>query len=575
MDREPARRLPSTVATPTVPTVPASPTTTRAGLPTTLGLAFSLEGEARRRGLPVAEVAGQRAERRELTRRRLLATGALVTAAAALAGPTRAAAVTPRTAPGPTDPTAANPATAPRIVIVGAGLAGLRCAHRLWTGSRPLAATVYEADTTHLGGRCWSLRGYFANGAVSEHGGSFISSTDTAVLKLAASFGLKTEYANGGSLDSGDYAGWFNGGRYDSAQQQADWVAEAYSAFAASYAAMGTPRWNASTAEAQRLDQLSCLDYLASIGLPTGSALSQLIQSVQLQSGGDPALASALGMIGFLGGSATFDGDAGFDEKYHLVGGNDQLVSRMVAALPAGTVQQGYQLVAVVQNADGSYTCTFDRTGGGSPAVSVQADHLVLALPFSTLRAVDLTRAGLSALKLRAIQQQGMGQSAKLVLQLRGKTWPALGYNGVSNTAPAGYQTAWDGSVQLGPKGGPALLVNFPGGDTARSTLTGAAHGPAPAADAAWFLDQIEQVYPGTKAAYNGLAYEDHWSLDPWHLGAYHYYRTGQYTTIAGYEAVQEHRIHFAGEHTDVDNATLNSAVASGERAATEITTQL
>ncbi|WP_042382985.1 FAD-dependent oxidoreductase [Streptacidiphilus melanogenes] len=155
------------------------------------------------------------------------------------------------------------------------------------------------------------------------------------------------------------------------------------------------------------------------------------------------------------------------------------------------------------------------------------------------------------------------------------KTWPSLGYNGVSNTAPSGYQTAWDGSVQLGAKGGPALLVNFPGGDRARTGLTGAAHGPAPAADVSAFLSQIEQVFPGTTAAYNGLAYEDHWSLDPWHKGAYHYYEVGQYTAFAGYEAVQEGRVHFAGEHTDVDNATLNAAVASGERVAAEIAGQI
>lgn len=90
-----------------------------------------------------------------------------------------------------------------------------------------------------------------------------------------------------------------------------------------------------------------------------------------------------------------------------------------------------------------------------------------------------------------------------------------------------------------------------------------------------WFLGQIEHLYPGTTAAYTGKAYEDHWSLDPWHLGAYHYYKVGQYTSFAGYEGVQEGRIHFAGEHTDVDNSTLNAAVASGERAASEITAQI
>jgi monoamine oxidase len=518
--------------------------------------------------MPVAEVAGEQAERARLalSRRHLLGAAGAVAAGISTAGllpQSRAAA----------DTSSSGAATAPRIVIVGAGLAGLRCAHQLWTqGPKPIAATVYEADTTHVGGRCWSLRGFFDNGVVSEHGGAFISSSDSSVLGLARSLGLKHEYANGGTLDTGDYAGWINNARYDGSAQQNDWVAHAYDAFSASYAAMGTPRYNSFTPEAARLDRLSCLDYLAEIGLPSDSALGQLIQSVQLQSGGEPGQSSALNMISFLGASSVFDGGKGFDEKYHLVGGNDQLVSGMVGQLPAGAVRQGYELVAVCRAGNGSYTCTF-RHGGST--VAVQADHLVLALPFSTLRNVDLSGAGLTSLKQTAIQQQGMGQNAKLVTQLTKKTWPALGYNGVSNTGPSGYQTAWDGSVDLGPTGAPALLVNFPGGDAARNTLTGAAHGPAPAADVQNFLAQIEHVYPGTTAAYNGRAYEDHWSLDPWHLGAYHYYRTGQYTTIAGYEAVQEGRIHFAGEHTDVDNSTLDSAVASGERAAAEITAQI
>ncbi|MEV0415139.1 FAD-dependent oxidoreductase [Streptomyces sp. NPDC050448] len=81
--------------------------------------------------------------------------------------------------------------------------------------------------------------------------------------------------------------------------------------------------------------------------------------------------------------------------------------------------------------------------------------------------------------------------------------------------------------------------------------------------------------YPGTTATYTYTEYEDRWSISPWHLGAYHYYKIGQYTSIAGYEGIQEGRIHFAGEHTDVDNSTLNAAVASGDRTATEIRAQI
>ena len=85
-------------------------------------------------------------------------------------------------------------------------------------------------------------------------------------------------------------------------------------------------------------------------------------------------------------------------------------------------------------------------------------------------------------------------------------------------------------------------------------------------------MNQIEPIFPGTKAAWSGTAYEDHWSADPWHRGAYSYYRVGQYTTIAGIEQVPEGRIHFAGEHTDVNQqGFLEGAVVSGQRAAREI----
>lgn len=148
----------------------------RAGLPDPLRTAFAAHAEARGRGMPVAEVLGEHAEdtRRERARRageehasggrttgrrRLLGVAGAAALAAALPG----GLLTPRRA------AAATGAAAPRVVIVGAGLAGLRCAHRLWNQGNPVATTVYEADTTRIGGRCWSLRGFFSGGAVHEH----------------------------------------------------------------------------------------------------------------------------------------------------------------------------------------------------------------------------------------------------------------------------------------------------------------------------------------------------------------------------------------------------------------------
>ena len=59
-----------------------------------------------------------------------------------------------------------------RVVVVGAGLAGLTCAYRLRQAG--IVATVYEASNS-LGGRCATRRGDFADGQTAEHGGELRS----------------------------------------------------------------------------------------------------------------------------------------------------------------------------------------------------------------------------------------------------------------------------------------------------------------------------------------------------------------------------------------------------------------
>jgi monoamine oxidase len=83
---------------------------------------------------------------------------------------------------------AAGAATAPRIVIVGAGLAGLSCAYRLRQAGH--VAQVYEASD-RVGGRCWTGRGTFADGQLYEHGGELIDQGHNQIRNLAQELGLK------------------------------------------------------------------------------------------------------------------------------------------------------------------------------------------------------------------------------------------------------------------------------------------------------------------------------------------------------------------------------------------------
>jgi monoamine oxidase len=533
---------------------------------------FAAHAESERTGVPVDEVQERTRlaarQRSGLSRRAFL--GGATATAGMLAWPATAEAADTRGAGSPAH------RGAPRILVVGAGLAGLRAAHALWTGHH-LRSTVYEADVTHVGGRCWSLRGFFDDGLIGEHGGAFINSDQPATRRLARRLGLQEEVANGGDLPQGEEVYWFDGARYTHAEAQHDWATIGYRAFRdASRAAPWPQLYNHHNQAGRRLDHLSVPEWLDETEIGSTSRFGKLMMANAVSEyGGDPSRQSALNLIYLLADNArsSLQPLPGYDEKYHIVGGNDQIVHRMIGQLPAGTVRQGYELVALRRDHDGAYTAVFDHDGR---LVERQADHVVLALPFTKLAQVDLRRAGLSPFKLRTIRSGVLGTNAKIHVEVSRKTWPALGYSGTTYTNADGFCCAWDDSVPRGPHGRPAILLGFPGGHAGAHTLTGAAHGPAPAADVTWFLDQIERVYPGTKAAYTGRAYEDHWSADRWHHGAYSYWSVGQETTTAGYEGVQEGRIHFAGEHTEPnDQGFLDGAVVSGQRVCREIVGQI
>src|SRR3954451_14635806 len=78
----------------------------------------------------------------------------------------------------------------PRVVIVGAGLAGLTAAYRLRQAG--IDAQVHEASD-RLGGRCWTIRGVFAEGQIAEHGGELIDTGHLEVKQLAQELGLNLD----------------------------------------------------------------------------------------------------------------------------------------------------------------------------------------------------------------------------------------------------------------------------------------------------------------------------------------------------------------------------------------------
>ncbi|HEX9033840.1 MAG TPA: FAD-dependent oxidoreductase [Streptosporangiaceae bacterium] len=473
----------------------------------------------------------------------------------------------------------------PAIAIVGAGLAGLRAAHMLWTkyGWR---STIYEA-TTGVGGRCQTKRGYWSNGMVSEIHGEFISSEHSSMLNLVKLFNLSLDdtraYAPG-TVDT--Y--WVNGARYTQAQLDADWQSWGWSLFNNAVQTVPWPQsYNSYNATGYQWDHMNVPQWLNQYmpGGTAGNFGAVCLQNVIDEYGGDPADQSALNISMILGYNDSAGGRgyqpknspylAGTDERWHVTGGNDQIVSGMVGQLPAGTIQTGQALVALKANANGSYTLTLS-SGGSTRQVTV--DSVILALPFTALRSVDLSQAGLSPLKTTAVSTLGMGTTAKVIMQFNGAPWITDGYTGTTyqdnGVISSGWQMAQ--SAASGGYGGPvSLWTAFPGGTDTQTIINTygikADSGVPPSRMVSDLLAQLEPVLPGVTAAYGGQAWYDFGLLDPYLQGGYSFWRVGQYTGFSGYEGVQEGRIHFAGEQTTQDfQGFMEGGVRSGERVAME-----
>jgi monoamine oxidase len=521
--------------------------------------------QAAQTGAPIDEITAMRAERAP-TRRTILAGAAAGSAALLL--PRRSFAI-----------------GQPRVAIIGGGIAGLTCAHRLWENKR-IKAQLYEWDT-RVGGRIQTLRGYFQNGQITEQHAEFISSEHHATLNLAQRFGLTLEntYADPKGVKDGYM---FGGTRYEQSALNADWQNFGFKLFRDAVRKAPRANFQHHSKTALQWDHISVPEWIEKY-VPGGlsSPFGKLCYSdVISEYGGPPENQSALNLIYILGYDDSSDNGfqsparpllAGSDEKWHIQGGNDQLIDGLAARIPKGSINLGYKLIALAENSDSSYTCTFDNNG---TTVETVADHVVIAIPFTTLRNVDLSGVTLSPLKQQAIAQLPLGNNVKIQIQVARDPWVKDGYSGDTLT-DAPFDGSWDGSTyqDLTKHADTEILIVVPGGAegaglASKYGLTGV-QGPAPAAVITDVLAQYEQLFPGVTAAWNTgpkLAWVNDGNIDERLLGAWSQYNIGQFTGFSGIERESEGNIHFVGEHTSIAfQGFIEGAVRTGWRAADKI----
>ncbi len=444
---------------------------------------------------------------------------------------------------------------APRVAIVGAGLAGLTCAYRLH--QRGVAATLYEAHSSRVGGRCWTAR-EFAGGQTAEHGGEFIDTAHHRIRALARELGLTLDDLEAAARKRpGLHPRLFLAGRprrFDEVYRGRHLLTALAEADARR---IGSFRWDQAGRAARALDATSAAEWLDR-ALPDRShpLLRLAIEQFMAEEYGlDVGRLSAISMLIEFGGLGPES-----DERFHVHGGNDQLAWGLAERLPAGTLQLDRPLKALRRRGS-SYVLSFEGT-----AAEARADVVVLCLPFPALRRVDLGRAGLGARKRRCIEELGMGTNAKLLLQFRRPLshfdrWNGEFYDEEIDT--------WCSSTD--EPGRRSLVTVFSGGSYGAAQRGRRPHAAASGARVREALGRISRSVPGIEGEWDGDAWLDHWASDPWAHGSYAAFEPGQFTRYWGFVGEPEGRLLFGGEHTALAaQGFLEGAVRSGERCARE-----
>ena len=478
---------------------------------------------------------------------------------------------------------AANASTQPqpRIAIIGAGVSGLNCA--LTLADYGLRSTIYEANA-RVGGRMFSNNGgYWDDQQVTEWGGELIDTDHETIQGLASRFGLALDDLRAAEPIGSDDTYFFDGTYYRRSQAILDF-APVFAAVQEDAGAADYPTtYNQSTAAGRKLDEMSVWEWIQK-RVPGGhdSKMGQLLEvAYTIEYGADTRKQSALNLVYLLSGSdEDFEIFGSSDERYHVRGGNE-LIPRSIAQYLESLgmpVQTGMRLTAIRQRPDGAYRLNFETTGGRR---EIGADLVVLTLPFAVLRTLDYRGAGFDALKRKTIEELGRGQNAKLQLQFNTRVWNQGGPWGKSNGssyADTGYQNTWEPT--RGQPGQRGILNNYTGGNIAER-MNGKvpfafAGNPDVKRDALRFLTEIYPVFPGLPSLWNGKVTSSLPHLSPFFNCSYSFWRVGQYHTFAGYEAVRQRNVFFAGEHTSVDfQGFMEGAATEGARAAGEILTQL
>ena len=441
-----------------------------------------------------------------------------------------------------------------RIIVIGAGLAGLSCAYEL--DQAGFNVMLIEARS-RPGGRVNTYREPFSDNLYSEMGAEYVDSSDTYIQEYCKKFNLKIlpakqydgVYVKGQTssiegLRSGrdllPFKGTLEGKLFGQEVQYIQkWID------LVKLKGINSP-------EVQALDRISVEDILKEGGAPK-DIIDLYTYANATEETAVPSKMSALYMI--LSNTRT----SNFSENTvegRILGGNDQLPKTLAQKL--GTkIMYNRPLLRLDYNSNGIIATVKEK----QRLVQIPAKKCVLAIPASILKNIEIN-PGFSEEKINCINNQQYGHAMKIAMQYRQRFWDNKNSIGQRVFTDTPLRRVYHFSIdQPGPRG---ILLSFTSGEDAiklgkldnKKRLNIA-------------QNSCRNIWPEAPMFWEKGVVK-YWNEDPWIKASYSFAGVGQ----KGFREIlakPEGPVFFAGEHTAIQRASMNGAIESGMRVTDEL----
>jgi len=443
-----------------------------------------------------------------------------------------------------------------KVVIVGAGMAGLVAAYELLqAGHDPI---ILEARQ-RVGGRVYTVRDPFSDGLHAEAGAMRLPLGHKLTLAYVEKFKLETYPFTMGNPKAYIHlqgkkvlAADFDPSQYDydvTAKEQGikpqELVDEALRPLKELLAQKGESAWDEIV---PKYDELSTREFLTQAGLSEG-----VIELFGILSNNESRMNYSF--VEYFRSEV----EHGFSHMVQIKGGTDMLPRAFLPQL-ADRIHYGAKMIAIEQSPESATIHYHTRAGN----FSVSGDHVILTVPFPVLRHVEVNPA-FSHRKQRAIRELNYDASGKIFFQCKRRFWEEddgiFGGGTLTDTPVRNIYYPEHGRES----GRGVLIASYTWAQDAQRWQSLSKEDRLTQA-----LEDVAEVHPQVLKEFE-VGFSHMWHDDEFAGGAFALFEPEQQTLLHESIIQAEGRIHFAGEHAALSHRWIQGAVESGVRTALEI----